>query len=163
MIDPTQIDPYSFLKYYRPTQEVRSFDERKLNKQGYTYDILQSELGDKFSLPDGKYELRKSEIKTDYYFIFDSNNKWTGWNVTFEFTDSEGATIPYKAPIVLTFLGGVSTPKISKKQKATFGYKFFLIDSTYPTYSSQSKSSNTMANATVIDSKTGKPIKAKAN
>jgi hypothetical protein len=163
MIDPTLIDPYSAKKYTYPIQYARPPDEKKLNKQGYTYDVIQSELGDKFSLPNGKYELRKSESKTDYYFIFDSNNKWTGWNVTFEFTDSEGVTIPYKAPIVLTFLGGVSTPKISKKQKATFGYKFFLIDSTYPTYESQSKSSNTIANATVIDSKTGKPIKAKAN
>jgi hypothetical protein len=163
MIDPTQINPYSLVKYYRPNQSFRPLNERKLKNQIYTYDIVQSELGDKFSLPDGKYELRKSDSKTDYYFIFDSNDKWTGWNVTFEFTDNEGATIPYTKPIILTFLGGVGTPKISKKQKANFGYKFFLIDSTYPTYESQSKSSNTMANATVVDSKTGKPIKAKAN
>jgi hypothetical protein len=163
MIDPTQIDPYSDRKYRYPIQSARPLDERKLNKQGYIYDIVQSELGDKFSLPNGKYELRKSENKTDYYFIFDSNDKWTGWNIVFEFTDSEGATIPYTKPIILTFLGGVGSPKISKKQKASFGYKFFLIDNAYPTYESQSKSSNTMASATVIDSKTGKPIKAKAN
>jgi hypothetical protein len=163
MIDPTLINPYSLFKYTFPYKSFRPIDERKLNKQGYTYDIVETTFGDKFSLPDGKYELRKSENKTDFYFIFDSKDKWTGWNVSFEFTDSEGAVIPYTKPIILTFLGGVGSPKISKKQKASFGYKFFLIDNAYPTYESQSKSSNTIANATVIDSKTGKPIKAKAN
>jgi hypothetical protein len=65
MIDPTQINPYSLVKYYRPNQSFRPLNERKLKNQIYTYDIVQSELGDKFSLPDGKYELRKSDRKPD--------------------------------------------------------------------------------------------------
>ena len=69
MIDPTQINPYSLSKYKYPIHSARPIDERKLNIQGYTYDIVETTFGDKFSLPDGKYELRKSESKTDYYFI----------------------------------------------------------------------------------------------
>ena len=55
MIDPTQINPYSLSKYKYPIHSARPIDERKLNIQGYTYDIVETTFGDKFSLPDGRW------------------------------------------------------------------------------------------------------------
>ena len=142
------------------TQQTEEPPKGTSLKQGGYYKIIDKEAETRKKIDNEKNGISSTKSLVD---IQDENTKSLESFIQKGFTDSEGATIPYKAPIVLTFLGGVSTPKISKKQKATFGYKFFLIDSTYPTYESQSKSSNTMANATVIDSKTGKPIKAKAN
>jgi hypothetical protein len=168
MPDSTQIDPYSSSNYKNPFESARPISERKQNVGGYLYDAAQPEFGDKLSLPDGKYELRQvyfsSTAGYGSYFIFDSNDKWTGWNVNFQLKDSDGVLIPYKKPISLTFLNGEYSPKVPKNSKPKFGpYYFFLIDNTYPKYTPPGGNKNTTANATVIDSNTGKPIKAKAN
>ena len=162
MPDSSKINPYSSSKYQNPFELGRPVAERKQNIGGYLYDAAKPEFGDKLVLPNGKYELRQS--LDNYYFIFDSDDKWTGWNINFELKDSDGNLVPYKKPITLTFLNGNYSPKISKNQKSNFGpYFFFLIDNTYPKYISPEESKATTANATVIDSNTGKPIKAKAN
>jgi hypothetical protein len=164
MPDSSKINPYSSQEYTNPFRAGRPVAERKQNIRGYIYDAAKPEFGDKLALPNGKYELRLSITDSNYYLIFDSNDKWTGWNINFELKDSEGNLVPYKKPITLTFLNGTYSPKISKSQKSNFGpYYFFLIDNTYPKYISPEESKATTANATVIDSNTGKPIKAKAN
>ncbi len=162
--DPSTIDPFSSPKYKTPIwnpQYARDIDQRKQNYIGpYVYDMLdQYNWGnvDKFSLPDGVYELRSTG--TGFFFVFNSNNQWTGYTAQFSITDSNGKAVISKNPIQLTFLKGVGVPKVSKKQVGTFGYIFTLIDNTYPKYGSQPKPTNVVANATVIDSKTGEPIK----
>jgi hypothetical protein len=162
MPDSSQINPYSSSKYKNPFESGRPVSERKQNIGGYLYDAAKPEFGDKLALPNGKYELRQS--LDNYYFIFDSDDKWTGWNINFELKDSDGVLIPYKKPISLTFLNGEYSPKVPKNSKPKFGpYYFFLIDNSYPKYTPPGENKNITANATVIDSNTGKPIKAKAN
>lgn len=160
MADPTLIDPYLSSKYTNPFNSGRPIDERKNNKKGYIYDLLVSELGDKFSLLNGYYELRLN--KEGYSFVYDSNDKWTGYTILFEIIDKNNIKIIPKKPIGLIFLNGIYSFKLPKNQKGKFGYIFTLIDNTYPKYTPV-PSSNTTAKATVIDSQTGKPIKAKVN
>lgn len=162
--DPYTIDPFSNRKYKIPVYDplnTRDIDQRKQNFIGpYTYDMLDSYNwgdSDNFSLPDGIYELRSTG--TGFFFVFDSNNQWTGYTLQFTITDSSGETVISKKPIQLTFLKGSGVPKVAKKQKGKFGYIFTLIDNTYPRYGSPPKSANITANATVVDSKTGEPIK----
>jgi hypothetical protein len=161
--DPSIIDPFTSPKYKTPIWaplQTRDVDQRKQNFIGpYTYDMLVPSMfeEDTFSLPDGVYELRSTG--TGFFFVFDSKNQWTGYTLQFFLTDSDGETVVSKKPIILTFLKGSGVPKISKKQKGKFGYIFTLIDNIYPKYGSKPQPSNITANATVVDSKTGEPIK----
>jgi hypothetical protein len=162
--DPSTIDPFSNRKYKTPAFDplnTRDIDQRKQNFIGpYTYDMLdQYSWGDedKFSLPDGIYELRSTGM--GFFFVFDFNNQWTGYTLQFTITDNDGEVIAPKKPTQLTFLKGSAVPKLSKKQKGKFGYIFTLIDNTYPKYGSPPRPSNVTVNATVVDSKTGEPIK----
>jgi hypothetical protein len=161
--DPSTIDPFTSPKYKTPIwnpQYTRDVDQRKQNFIGpYIYDMLLPSLfeEDKFSLPDGAYELRSTG--TGFFFVFDSKNQWTGYTVQFSITDSSGKEVISKKPIKLTFLKGVGVTDISKKQKGKYDYVFTLIDNIYPKYGSQPKPPNITASATVVDSKTGEPIK----
>lgn len=159
--DPTLIDPSISLKYKNPLQNCRDIDQRKQNiTGGYVYDLLLPEFGDKFSLPNGNYELLLNSEK--YFMVFDSNKKWTGYAIDMILWDNGQKTIPTK-PLKSSFIDGNFSIKLSKKQQTKIIYTFTLIDNTYPKYSSQEKTPTITASATVIDSKTGKPIKAKAN
>jgi hypothetical protein len=160
MADPTLIDPYKSSKYTFPFNSARPTDERKKNIKGYTYDLILPELGDKFSFLNGYYELRLNEEK--YSFLYDSQNKWTGYTILFEIRDKNNTVIIPKKPTGLIFLNGVYSIKLPKNQKGKFGYIFTLIDNTYPKYLFE-PTTNPTVTATVIDSKTGKPIKAKVN
>jgi hypothetical protein len=162
--DPTTIDPYSSAQYKSPVWaplQTRDIDQRRRNFIGpYLYDMLlpSSFEEDTLSLPDGVYELRSTG--TGFFFIFDSKNQWTGYTVQYFVTDSDGEAVVVKKPIILTFLKGSGTAKIPKKQRGKYGdYMFTLIDNTYPKYGSPPRPSNITANATVVDSRTGEPIK----
>jgi hypothetical protein len=137
MADPTLIDPYKSLNYLFPFNSARPVDERKKNiKGGYIYDLLVSELGDKFSFPNGYYELRLN--KENYSFVYDSQNKWTGYTISFEITDKNNTKIIPKKPTILIFLNGAYAFKLPKSQKGKFGYIFTLIDNNYSKYSTES-------------------------
>jgi hypothetical protein len=156
-------------RYSTPNQSTRSEIQRKENTSGYIYDKLIPELGDRFSLINGKYILRIANNRYDYY-IYNSENKWTGYVFKFIGIDIvDGSTYlpkPKKngvSPFSLIFYNGEYAFSLPKKYKLKEDTPFYtLIDNTYPKYLFE-PTTNYTTNATVIDSKTGKPIKATVN